>query len=342
MTLHIPDKIVKAATAWMESERLAFRICHQHFATVRNVRLSCLRGYRLRRVILVEFDGHKCVIELSPKLSWMRVSVAAATTAAHHCARVARLIGSDTRVSALLRFGTAYAMFEYVDGRHPCYDCPVEELVAIAETYAHLHSATQTSRVVGGQVCWNMEQYVNTWNTIVREHHNTSDLCRWLVRHQPRDVEFYQLVHGDANKHNTILTSNRGAILIDLGSIRFGFAPFELVFLLLHYGRNDTTRRLFFLEAYRRCLQRGWELWERKAPFWLVGGLMERVRWRMDRAKAYRAVGNWDMAERRSHDALRLLEYVVELTRQFPTGTGDLTEVISKCRDESIAEKLEV
>lgn len=315
----------------MDESRLSKRILRANFDAIGDVRVRCLRDHGVRRVNLAQVDGKAYVLELNPKLRNIRALVRAATTAAEHGLSVARLLGSDTSLMALCRYGTAYAIFEYVDGRHPSYDCPMADITGIAAMYAELHSVTRSLPGIGASDGWNLDEYLAAWNTVVIHVGSASELPKWLLRNRPPDPETYQLVHGDANRSNSIFKSDGQLVLIDLGDLHFGFPPFELVYLLLYYCGNDAVRRKRFIDVYRKRLGELFDTWERHAAFWLVGGLMERAHWRIRSAKDDRSHRNDSAATKRIHDAKAAVDRATRVANLFPDGRGELQEVLVHC-----------
>lgn len=331
MKLRLPNETVWALTGWMDSSWLARRIAREAFGSARDVRLSRLSRDRVRRVHLLEVDGRTCIVELSPRLRYLRTVVEATTTATRHGLRVARLLAKDVGVAGLLRHGTAWVLFEYVEGRHPSLDCPPAELEAIADAYGGLHAVRCERPGLGDLPGWTLGDHLTAWGRILARTGAARELGPWLDCHRPAEAPSYELVHGDANARNVFLDGGGNAVLIDLGEMRFGLAPFELVYLLLRYCNDDAIRRRRFLEAYRRRLGAGFETWERHGAFWLAGGFLERARWLLHAASKRRGA-NQDAA--RIRVAQGALASAARLAQAFPDGKGDLDRVLAHCRDD--------
>ena len=323
-------RTIRAAASWMDGGWLAKRILRAQSLDA----VGAVRFHRLssgRRVYLVQVDGHTYVLELDPRLDRLRTGVQAAMTAAEHRLSAARLLGSDASLMALCRYGAGYAIFEYVEGRHPSYDCPLEDITSIATTYAQVHSVTRSLPGIGAIKGWTLDEYIAAWNAIASDIGSTSEWPQWLLRNRPFDVGTYQLVHGDANRGNVLLKTDGQSVLIDLGGMHFGFPPLELVYLLLYYCGSDAARRMRFIDVYRERLGNLFETWERHAAFWLFGGLMERARYRIASARNRRIAGEYSKADKRVQDARAAVDHATRVAKLFQDGKGQLEEVLDEC-----------
>jgi Ser/Thr protein kinase RdoA (MazF antagonist) len=326
----VADEAIEACTRWLDSTWLARRIARATFGAARDVNVQRLSRDRVRRVHLLQVDGRSCILELSPRLGYLRNVVEATTTATRHGLRVARLLGSDTSRSGLLRRGTAYAVFEFVEGRHPRLDCPREELAAVATAYARMHAVCGARPGLGARRGWTVDDHLSAWSRLPGPARVAPGLSAWLARHRPGEPVGYQLVHGDPNRRNIFLTGDGEAVLIDLGGMQFGLAPFELVYLLLKYCDDDPARRAHFVGAYRKELGEGFASWERHGPFWLAGGLLERAHWLL-RSAAHRRDAAKDAAKLRRAEHLLALAH--RLAAELPDGTGDLDRILAYCHE---------
>ena len=326
--------VLRMFAIWLDSCWLARRICRTNVGTVRCVRVQCLKPKRSRRRInLVEIDNHAYVMHLNLKPHEVRALVRTAMTAEKYNVNTARLIGSDASISAILRFGTTYVIYEYVEGRHPSYDCLMEDLTKIAKTYAQMHSATQLFPGRGENRCLTLNEYLSAWGTCIKDSGVESDLTKWLQRNRPEEPESYSLVHGDANRGNTIIKNDGQLVLIDIGSLHFGFSQFELVYLLLNYCSKDMTRRMRFVDVYRKHLGDLFVTWEKHAAFWMVGGYLERARYRYVQTKTYRRLGNYSLADAKFSHFKATVEYAHQVADLFQDGGGELRQVLDHCSE---------
>ena len=285
---------------------------------------------RMRRVHSVELNGQRCVVDLTPRRSVTKVAVQAARLALDHGVPVARLIGSDFSRRGLLRYGTSYAMYEYVRGRHPEYVCGHEDLRSIAQTYGQLHAVSKDE--TQAMCCVRIRDYVEKWDRAIRQFSAASQVSHWLHEAAPaeKDEELY-LNHGDANRGNSIVNSDGRTILIDLGTAHFGCSLFEFIYLMLNYTQNDLKRREVFMDAYFDQNPAMHPEWQERSAFFLVGGLLERLCWRVESARAWQRRGRHDQARLRQHSISEGFDRVLELTRLFSGDRSEFTKVMSEC-----------
>jgi hypothetical protein len=279
----VRPRLTSALTRWLGSERCVGGILARSLG-VSEFRSRVLVSRGQRRVIQVDTERGCFVLHPSLRRSYVRKLEWAWRLTSSHGVPVARLADSDSRLSALLRHGAFFALFDFVAGRPLERDCSIGALREVADLFGRLHSIG-----LGGALPAtgplpplprgrSLAERLSRWERMLgaspvsRGDPGAPAVLRRLAETLPRRCAA-SLVHGDAHLKNLLERADGGVVLLDLEGLERGLPLLEVVFLMLQLDDPEGRRRTTFLERYLASAHD--ELrndWAADSAFWFLAG----------------------------------------------------------------------
>jgi aminoglycoside phosphotransferase (APT) family kinase protein len=286
LALQLRPRLTNAATRWLGSERCTRRILAACL-DVREFTATALVSRGQRRVIRVDTSRGQFVLYPSLRRSYVRKLVWAFELSRSHGVPVVPVVGSDSSLLALLRYGAYFALFEFVSGTQLERNCSQATLREVAQLFARLHSVGLEGALAGSSGLpslapgRSLAALVPRWErllstaSISRDDPEVEAVRRRLLEAIPARSAA-SLVHGDAHLKNLIVKPDGKVVLLDLEGMERGLPLLELVFLLAQLGSGDPARRAAFLECYLAGVHDAiGRDWREDVAFWLLAGHLQ-------------------------------------------------------------------